>query len=490
MSANAPEDGTDDGGGDREHFGRFEVRFAQRQLRVDGQVATLGSRAFDVLEALVRRRERIVTKDELLELVWPGVVVEENNLQVQVSTLRKLLGAQVITTIPGRGYRFTPPAADAAAGSVPRGAAAAASPRAGSAPAGAVPTAAMPERLLVVDDNKVNRLLIARMLEMQGHAVALAQNGREAMDLLRAGRIALMILDLEMPELDGFSVLEQLVAEPELREVPVIVASSLEGVPEMARCIELGADDFLRKPVNPVLLKARVRTSLEKKRLRDQQRALIERLAAGAAGSSPGGAAEPSPPTADACRVTATVLSLHLPGLPEHAATLPPTAALELVDSWQTLMIDAIVAQHGVVSQAGPASLLAVFGTPLRAPPPLEAPLAAARAALEMVETLALFNAERQAAGAPSLRLHIGLATGDVVAGYSGLPRRAAYTALGPAVDDAASCARQAEAAGEAVVIDDATQRRLAGRVATQPLPARRSRAVPGAAGWHTVQAG
>ena len=68
---------------------------------------SLGARAFDVLQALIERRERLVTKNELLDLVWPGVVVEENNLQVQISTLRKLLGPLAIATIPGRGYRFT-----------------------------------------------------------------------------------------------------------------------------------------------------------------------------------------------------------------------------------------------------------------------------------------------------------------------------------------------------------------------------------------------
>ncbi len=88
-------------------FGRFELRPAQRLLLVDGTPASLGARALDLLCALVARRERVVQKDELLDVVWPGVVVEENNLQVHVSTLRKILGADAIATIPGRGYRFT-----------------------------------------------------------------------------------------------------------------------------------------------------------------------------------------------------------------------------------------------------------------------------------------------------------------------------------------------------------------------------------------------
>ena len=88
-------------------FGRFELRPATRQVLVDNQLAPLGARAFDVLQALVERRDRLVTKAELLDLVWPNVVVEENNLQVQISALRKILGTEAIATIPGRGYRFT-----------------------------------------------------------------------------------------------------------------------------------------------------------------------------------------------------------------------------------------------------------------------------------------------------------------------------------------------------------------------------------------------
>src|SRR3954469_15089295 len=88
-------------------FGTVEVRPSERQLLVEGKPAAVGARAFDVLMALIDHRDRVVTKNELLDMVWPGLVVEENNLQVQVSTLRKLLGAQSVATIPGRGYRFT-----------------------------------------------------------------------------------------------------------------------------------------------------------------------------------------------------------------------------------------------------------------------------------------------------------------------------------------------------------------------------------------------
>lgn len=88
-------------------FGRFELQPHERRLLVDGTAAPLGARALDVLIALTERAGSLVTKDELMDLVWANVVVEENNLQAQVSALRKVLGAELIATIPGRGYRFT-----------------------------------------------------------------------------------------------------------------------------------------------------------------------------------------------------------------------------------------------------------------------------------------------------------------------------------------------------------------------------------------------
>jgi DNA-binding winged helix-turn-helix (wHTH) protein len=87
-------------------FGRFEWLPDSRELRSDGRAISIGRRAADVLGFLIRYRERLVTKEELLDYVWAGLVVEENNLQVQISALRKLLGPQAIVTIPGRGYRF------------------------------------------------------------------------------------------------------------------------------------------------------------------------------------------------------------------------------------------------------------------------------------------------------------------------------------------------------------------------------------------------
>ena len=104
-------------------FGHCELQPHERRLLIHGEPAVLGARAFDVLLALAQRAGELVGKNELMDIVWPDVVVEENTLQVQISTLRKLLGPEAIATIPGRGYRFTvriqeeaPPTVEATAG--------------------------------------------------------------------------------------------------------------------------------------------------------------------------------------------------------------------------------------------------------------------------------------------------------------------------------------------------------------------------------------
>ena len=135
-------------------------------------------------------------------------------------------------------------------------------------------------QLLVVDDNGVNRLLLGRYLQQQGHAVAYAENGREALELLRTRPFDMMLLDIEMPEMDGYQVLEHVLADAQLRDIPIIVTSALDEMDSVVRCIQMGAEDYLTKPVDQVLLKARLEASLEKKRLRDVQRNLLRKMEA------------------------------------------------------------------------------------------------------------------------------------------------------------------------------------------------------------------
>ncbi|PYQ35230.1 MAG: hypothetical protein DMF55_07820 [Acidobacteria bacterium] len=126
--------------------------------------------------------------------------------------------------------------------------------------------------LLVVDDNEMNRDLLSRRLKQQGHRVATARNGLEALERIGAEEFDLVLLDIMMPELDGYKVLERLRETGALDQLPVIMISAVTEMESVVRCIEMGATDYLPKPFNPVLLKARVGATLEKKRLRDKER--------------------------------------------------------------------------------------------------------------------------------------------------------------------------------------------------------------------------
>jgi two-component system, cell cycle response regulator len=125
--------------------------------------------------------------------------------------------------------------------------------------------------LLVVDDNSMNRIMLSRYIAKLGYQAALAENGRQALDKLQGESFDLVLLDVEMPEMDGYAVLEHLKANPRLRDIPVIMISAVDELESVVTCIELGAQDYLPKPFNPVLLRARLTACLERKRLRDQE---------------------------------------------------------------------------------------------------------------------------------------------------------------------------------------------------------------------------
>src|SRR6266487_4108216 len=126
--------------------------------------------------------------------------------------------------------------------------------------------------LLVVDDNETNRAMLSRRLRRQGHTVALAENGRQALEKLRTRRFDVVLLDIMMSGMDGFEVLRRLKADPATQNIPVIMLSAVDEMDAVVRCIELGADDYLPKPFPPTLLMARVRACLCNKRLSDQLR--------------------------------------------------------------------------------------------------------------------------------------------------------------------------------------------------------------------------
>ncbi len=305
-------------------------------------------------------------------------------------------------------------------------------------------------RLLVVDDNKVNRLLLIRTLEMQGHSAVGAENGRVALEMLEHERFDLVLLDINMPEMDGFQVLERLLASSTLRDLPVIVTSGVEGMDSVVRCIELGAEDYLHKPVNPVLLRARVNSSLEKKRLRDAQKELVRRFATAEVAQD----LQDSGFALGGKHVRATVMFTDIRGFTAMAAAQPPDETIELLNSYYTLMFDAISGQRGVVNQMIGDGLMAVFGAPLPLP---DAGLAAVRAALEMVEMIELLNVERTAAQKAPIHIGVGIASGEMIAGYTGTQHRATYTCVGSTVNLAARLEAHTKQAQRTILIDRAT---------------------------------
>jgi adenylate cyclase len=318
-------------------------------------------------------------------------------------------------------------------------------------------------RVLIADDNKVNRLLLSRSIELLGHRVSLAENGRVALEKLRTEPFDLLLLDIEMPELDGFAVLEQLKADPQLREVRTIVTSSVEGLDSIVRCINLGAEDYLRKPVNQVLLKARIGASLEKKRLRDQQKEMVRRFATSEvaedllqSGFALGGK-----------RVHASVLFSDIRGFTALVERQEPEETIDLLNTYYTLMFEAIGSHGGVVNQMIGDGLMALFG----APHPLDdCAGSAVAAAMEMVELIEQFNLERKGAGKAAIRIGIGVATGDVVAGYTGTQQRATYTCIGDTVNLAARLEAHTKVTEFSMLIEDATLRALNGSVPMRSL--------------------
>ena len=126
-------------------------------------------------------------------------------------------------------------------------------------------------RLLVVDDNRMNRLKLSGILKQQGHTVVTAENGRLALETIHSNSFDVILLDIIMPEMDGYEVLERLKKDGSLRDIPVIVVSALDELDRIVRGINMCADDYLLKRLYRFLLKARIDACLEKKRLRDQE---------------------------------------------------------------------------------------------------------------------------------------------------------------------------------------------------------------------------
>ena len=320
-----------------------------------------------------------------------------------------------------------------------------------------------PGQMLVVDDNRVNRLLLTRALEQNGHQVANAENGKVGLEMLKAKPYDVILLDIDMPEMNGFEVLEALIQDEELRYLPVIMTSASDELDRVVKCIEMGAEDYLVKPLNPVLLRARVNASLEKKRLRDEQRKLFRTFATPQVaeqllrdGFSLGGK-----------YVTASIMFADIRSFTTLSEKLEPTQIIEMLNDYFALMFDAITANNGTVNQIQGDGLMAIFGAPAASENHREE---AVKAALEMVELLKAFNEQRVTQNKAEVRIGIGIATGTVIAGYTGTQHRATYTCVGDTVNIAARIESHTKVVGKPILIDEYTRRGLPEQIQVEDL--------------------
>jgi len=314
--------------------------------------------------------------------------------------------------------------------------------------------------LLVVDDNEDNRYTLTNRLKRQGYAdVMTANNGRQALELLRARPFDLVLLDIMMPELNGYQVLAELKADDQLRHIPVIMISAVDELDSVIRCVELGAEDYLQKPFNPTLLRARIGACLEKKRLRDQlvewnrtleQRvqekvAEVERLGRLKRFFSPqlaelivaGGADDPL----KTHRREVTVVFLDLRGFTAFAEAVEPEEVMGVLREYHAEMGRLILEHEGTLERFTGDGLMIFFNDPVIVPNPAER---AIRMAVAMRARVAELRAAWQKHDY-DLGLGIGIAQGYATIGAIGFEGRLDYGAIGTVTNLAARLCGEAK---------------------------------------------
>jgi adenylate cyclase len=313
--------------------------------------------------------------------------------------------------------------------------------------------------VLVVDDDRVNRMLLTRSLENDGHRVRCAQNGVEALRLLRDEPCDVVLLDIVMPELDGVSVLEQVKRDPALHDVPVIMISGVDDADSVIRCIEIGADDYLPKPFDPVLLRARINAGLTKKRLHELER---ERLRGVFSRFVPEHVVEEVLERTDddlrlgGSRDVGTVMFTDLRDFTTFSEVTAPQRVIELLNHYFSEMIDAIFAHGGTLVGYRGDGVLAVFGAPIPYEDHADRALAAAR---EMLEArLPRFNRWLAENGlGEGFAMGVGLNSGHFMSGNVGSARQLEYTVHGDAVNTAARVETMTKTAGRALLMAEST---------------------------------
>ncbi|MCI0393476.1 MAG: response regulator [Chloroflexi bacterium] len=293
--------------------------------------------------------------------------------------------------------------------------------------------------ILVVDDHEDNRNILFHYLALEGYAAATAENGRHALELLADRSFDLILLDIMMPRMNGYEVLERLKADPVLRHIPVIVISARDEMDSVVRCIELGAEDYLPKPFNMVLLRARIGASLEKKRLRDQEQKYLKQLEVEQARSErlllnilPAAIAEQlkdnNQVVADLFSDVTVMFADIVNFTPLSTIISAPQLVATLNDIFSTF--DNLAEQYGLekIKTIGD-EYMVVGGLPTPRPDHAEA---VADMALAIQEIISSFRRD----GDEPFQMRIGIATGPVIAGVIGV-KKFAYDLWGDTVNTA-----------------------------------------------------
>jgi class 3 adenylate cyclase/CheY-like chemotaxis protein len=324
--------------------------------------------------------------------------------------------------------------------------------------------------VLVVDDDPVTRQMLSGTLEERGHRVTTADDGRRGLDLVRSERFDVVLLDVLMPHLNGYDVLEHMKGDEELRHIPVVMVTSVDEVESAVRCIELGADDYLSKPIDPVLLIARVNAGLNKKRLHDLEQEHLEEVArlnrqlearveeqmaelvrtgelkrflphqvaegllAGQLSTSDGFE-----------RRRLTLLFADMVGFTDLSDTLEPEELSEVFNEYLREMTAVAVAHGGTLDNYIGDGLMVIFGAPSQDEESAQA-WAAVKAAFGMMARADELTAAIRERGIPAdLRVRVGVNTGHCTVGVFGSDLLRAYKAVGFAVNMAARLQSEAD---------------------------------------------
>ena len=326
---------------------------------------------------------------------------------------------------------------------------------------GAAPVAGVPDpALLVVDDNEDNRYVLSQQLNIQGYDnITTATNGHEALNNLRSKSFDLVLLDIMMPDLNGYEVLERMRSSPELRNIPVIMISGIGELDSVVRCIELGAEDYLPKPFEPTLLRARVRATLERKRLHDQVVAQAVDLASQAAElanwnktleqrvADQLGEIERmgrlrrflSPQVADLIvasgmekllqshRGEITALFCDLRGFTRFSETSDPEDVMVLLRDYHAVIGQIVIKYGATLEHFAGDGVMMIFNAPV----PIDKPqLQAVRMALEMRDAMGTFTQKWRRLG-HDIGFGIGISHGFATLGTIGFEGRFDYAAVG-----------------------------------------------------------